>query len=67
MTTVVDATADDGDGDARTDRQGGRDPFADGRIEVSDREARRVSPAAWLAGARSWLDAVADRLTYGRR
>lgn len=42
------------------------DPFAGDRIEVSDREARAVSPAAWLEGVKERIDAWATRLTYGR-
>ncbi|MFC7026958.1 hypothetical protein ACFQJ5_04170 [Halomicroarcula sp. GCM10025324] len=56
MTTVVDATADG----ERTDPLGGD------RIEVSDSEARLVSPAAWLSGVKRRIDDVATRLTYGR-
>ena len=62
MTTVVDATA----GGERDGERGARDPYACDRIEVSDHEARLVSPAAWLAGLRSRLDGVASRLVYGR-
>jgi len=55
MSTVVDVSEDD--------RQ---NPFGDERIEVSDEEARAVSPAAWLAGVKRRLDDVATRLTYGK-
>lgn len=42
------------------------DPFEGDRIEVDDREARAVSPAAWLEGVKERVDAWATRLTYGR-
>lgn len=63
MTSVVDTAQTDQDDDERSER----DPFARGRIEVSDAEARRVSPAAWLGGIKRKLDDVATRLTYGGR
>jgi hypothetical protein len=63
MTSVVDTAQTDQD-DAE---QSARDPFARGRIEVNDAEARRVSPAAWLGGIKRKLDDVATRLTYGGR
>lgn len=63
MTSVVDTTQQDQEDDERT----ARDPFASGSIEVSDTEARRVSPAAWLGGLRQRLDEFATGLTYGRR
>ena len=56
MTTVVDATSEDA----------GRDPWGTERIEVSDADARRVSPGAWLSGIKDRIDDVATRLTYGR-
>jgi len=55
MSTVVDA--------ADTDAP---DAFGEERIEVSDAEARAVSPGAWLAGVKRRLDDIAARLTYGR-
>ncbi|MBX0321873.1 hypothetical protein EGH21_02390 [Halomicroarcula sp. F13] len=55
MTTVVDVS--DGDGSSA---------FGSERIEVSDDEARAVSPGAWLSGVKRRLDDVATRLTYGR-
>jgi hypothetical protein len=42
------------------------DPYADDRIEVDEREARAVSPAAWLGGVKRRLDDWATRITYGR-
>jgi hypothetical protein len=63
MTSVVDTTQDDRD----ESEQRERDPFAAGSIEVSDAEARRVSPAAWLGGLKRRLDEFATGLTYGRR
>jgi hypothetical protein len=42
------------------------DPFDGDRIEVDEREARTVSPAAWLGGVKRRLDDWATRLTYGR-
>jgi hypothetical protein len=62
MTSVTDVTTD-GKSD---DEQASADPFAGSRIELSDTELRRVSPSAWLAGAKHRLDEVATRLTYGR-
>ncbi|MDS0257898.1 hypothetical protein NDI56_00585 [Haloarcula sp. S1CR25-12] len=53
MTTVVDAT--DGAG-----------PDTEDAIEVSEADARRVSPAAWFGGVKRRLDGLATRLTYGR-
>ena len=61
MTSVVDTAQNDQDDTERSER----DPFARGRIEVDDGEARRVSPAAWLGGVKQRLDDVATRLTYG--
>jgi hypothetical protein len=58
MSSVVDAACDGEDA---------ADPFGDARIEVDERELRAVSPAAWLAGVRARIDAVATELTYGRR
>ena len=63
MTSVVDTAQADQDDPERTER----DPFARGRIEIDDREARRVSPAAWLGGVKSRLDEFATRITYGQR
>lgn len=62
MTSVTEA-ATEGKSD---DERASTDPFADARIELSDRELRRVSPSAWLAGAKHRLDTVVTRLTYGR-
>lgn len=42
------------------------DPYEGGRIEIDEREARAVSPAAWLEGVKERVDAWATRLTYGR-
>ncbi len=42
------------------------DPFAGDRIEVSEDEARLVSPGAWLSGVKDRLDAAASRFVYGR-
>lgn len=42
------------------------DPFDGGRIEVDEREARAVSPAAWLGGVKRRLDDWATRVTHGR-
>lgn len=63
MTSVVDTTQQDRDDGENAER----DPFAAGSIEVSDAEARRVSPAAWLGGLKQRLDEFATGLTYGRR
>jgi len=54
MSTVVDAT------------EAESDAFAEERIGVTDKEARAVSPAAWLGGVKNRLDDIATRLTYGR-
>jgi hypothetical protein len=43
-----------------------RDPFAGERIEVSESDLRKVSPAAWLGGLKRRVDDWATRLTYGR-
>ncbi|MFC7156430.1 hypothetical protein ACFQPA_13355 [Halomarina halobia] len=59
MTSVVSVTLED-------DEERSRDPYGDARIEVADREARLVSPGAWLGGLKSRLDEAATRLTYGR-
>lgn len=42
------------------------DPFEGERIELSDSEARAVSPAAWLSGVTARLDALVTEFTYGR-
>jgi hypothetical protein len=42
------------------------DPYEGDRIEIDEREARAVSPAAWLEGVKERVDAWATRLTYGR-
>lgn len=42
------------------------DPYEGDRIEVEESEARAVSPAAWLGGVKSRLDAWATAITYGR-
>jgi hypothetical protein len=59
MTTVVDAV------DANSDDPP-RDPFGDARIEVEESAVRRVSPVAWVQNATARLNAVVQRLTYGR-
>ncbi len=56
MTTVVDATVEEGD----------HDPFGEERIEVDESEFRRVSPAVWLSGVGRRLNNAVRRLTYGR-
>ncbi|WP_435126412.1 hypothetical protein [Halobaculum sp. D14] len=45
---------------------GDADPFDGDRIELSDREARAASPAAWLGGVVSRLDGWVESLTYDR-
>lgn len=57
MSTVADAV---GDG-------GGASAFGDDRIELSDRELRAASPAAWLSSVVSRLDDAASRFVYGPR
>jgi len=48
------------------DAMEGAGPDTDAAIEVSEADARRVSPAAWLGGVKRRLDELATRLTYGR-
>jgi hypothetical protein len=62
MTSVTGVAADGKSDDERVRD----DPFADARIELSEDELRRVSPSAWLGGAKDKLDAIVTRLTYGR-
>lgn len=61
MTSVTEVAADGENAEDET-----TDPFAGARIELSETELRSVSPAAWLAGAKRRIDAVATRLTYGK-
>lgn len=61
MTSVTGVVSENRDGERAS-----ADPFAGSRIELSDRELRRVSPTAWFAGVKQRLDAVVTRLTYGR-
>jgi hypothetical protein len=61
--TSVTGVATDGKSD---EERANTDPFAGSRIELSDSELRRVSPSAWLAGAKERLDAVVTRITYGQ-
>lgn len=56
MSSVVSTAEADG---------GGADPFAGDRIEISEREARLVSPAAWLGGVKRRVNAAAARLIHG--
>ena len=69
MSTVVDAVGggtETADGDeAGDDRRAS--VFGDDRIELSDRELRTTSPAAWLASVVSRLDSAASRFVYGPR
>ncbi len=51
---------------AAGDEAASRDPFGDERIEVSEDQLRKVSPAAWLGGLKRRVDDLATRLTYGR-
>ena len=68
MSTVVDAIGESGEaGDGGGDADGGRASAFDDRIELSDRELRATSPAAWLSSAVSRLDAAASRFVYGSR
>jgi hypothetical protein len=62
MSSVVETTTEGADDEHRATR----DPFAGERIEVDEDDLRAVSPAAWLAGVKRRLDALATRLTYGR-
>ena len=59
MSTVVDAVGSD-------DEAADRDPFAGEAIEIDDATLRRMSPGAWTARVTSRLDAVAQRIIYGR-
>ncbi len=63
MTSVTGMTMGDRDDEGTADR----DPFGGSRIEVSDADLRRASPAAWLGGVVERIDEAATRLTYGRR
>jgi len=45
---------------------GDRDPFAGDRIEVPERDLRRVSPGVWLGRVRRRLDEAVTRLVHGR-
>lgn len=69
MSTVVDAVGEgtETDGDADADDGGRASAFGDDRIELSDRELRATSPAAWLSSAVSRLDDAASRFVYGPR
>lgn len=61
MTTVVSATR------GGEDDQEGRDPFAGARIEVADADLRRAStPAVWLGVVTERLNALGERIAYGR-
>jgi hypothetical protein len=62
MTSVTEV-ATEGKND---DERASADPFTGARIELSEGELRRVSPSAWLAGAKDRLDGVVTRLTYGQ-
>lgn len=58
MSTVVDAaTTNEG--------SSARNPMDGDRIELSDDELRRTSPAAWLSGVVSRLDDAATAFIYG--
>ncbi|MDS0296168.1 hypothetical protein [Halogeometricum luteum] len=71
MSTVVDAVGESGgagDGGGDADGDGARaSAFGGDRIELSDRELRATSPAAWLSNLVSRLDAAASRFVYGPR
>jgi hypothetical protein len=43
-----------------------RDPFEGERIEVEERELRKVSPSVLLGRARERIDSVVSKFTYGR-
>jgi hypothetical protein len=60
MSTVVSVASETGSDD------GERDPYADARIELDEKQLRAVSPAAWLGRVKRRLDDYATRLTYGR-
>jgi hypothetical protein len=51
---------------AAGDEEASRDPFGDERIEVSEEQLRKVSPAAWLGSVKRRVDELATRLTYDR-
>jgi hypothetical protein len=58
MTSVVEMSEEEG---------GGRDPFGDERIEVSESEMRVAAAPVVLAGrVKRKLDEFATRVTYGR-
>ncbi len=59
MTSVVDVAETD-------EEEGGSNPFEGARIEVSESAARKAAfPAVWLGRAKTRLDEIATRLTYG--
>ncbi|MWV39865.1 hypothetical protein [Natrialba sp. INN-245] len=59
MSTVVDMATEDG--------HRSRDPLEGDRIELEEDELRRASPHVVLLGrVKSYLDAFARRLTYGK-
>ncbi len=62
MSTVVGAVS----GDQASDERVERDPFGGKRIEVSEAEIRRVSPAGYLSDLKDRLNALGRRLTYGK-
>ena len=57
MTTVVDTVSED-------DTE--RDPFGENRIEVDERDLKRIAPGAWMGRLTSRLDKVVQQFTYGR-
>jgi hypothetical protein len=60
MTSVVDMTGSDGEGDDR-------DPFGTAHIEVSEDELRvAAAPAVFAGRVKRRLDEFATALTYGR-
>lgn len=59
---AVEVANDGRDDDERTER----DPFAEERIEVDEGAIRRLTPDGWIAGVSRRLDALVQRLTWGR-
>lgn len=59
MSSVVDLTTSDEDGEVR-------DPFGDARIEVPDADLQKVMfVSVWLGRVKRRLDEVATSITYG--
>ena len=62
MSTVVGAVS----GDQASEERAKRDPFGGERIEVTESEIRRISPAGYLSDLKDRLNTLGRRLTYGK-